>query len=172
MTKSPQRARDASKAKSATRQRKNIKRTSGPPKAVGRAYKTIGVTAEEFFKAWSRKDRAALIEVLIESLDAEAGDPDLEDGNDDKPNLAGYEHCLTCADDAEADYCDDEPSVGFCERELDETDDPRGEGVDEDGDDNQDDEPSLGWTAEEAARGRTYSGAMGRCFDLEGESAQ
>lgn len=129
MTKSPQRARDASKAKPAPRQRKNVKRTGEPPKGVGRAYKTIGVTAEEFFKAWSRKDRAALIDLLIDQLDAESSDPDLEDGADDEPNLAGYEHCLCCADDAEGDELEH-----------------GGEAVGEDDERGGDDEPSLGWT--------------------------
>ncbi len=114
MTQSTQRARDASKPKSATRQPKNKKRTSGLGKAgkcpspemqvaeFSRGKKVTGhlpsdkldltiikadhratdVTPDEFFKAWSRKDREALIEVLIDTLDAEAGDPDLEEPGD------------------------------------------------------------------------------------------
>lgn len=186
MTKSPQMARDASKAKSATRQRKNIKRTSEPPKAVGKAYKTIGMTAEDFFKAWSRKDREALIEVLIDSLDAtdgysmselEACEPtplqfldrfgdryederEADDAEPDDDEIRRHGSPSAGYHEDDEPDSDDEPSVGFDDRELDEADDPRGEGVNEDGDDNPDDEPSLGWTDEEAARGRTYSGSM------------
>jgi hypothetical protein len=38
--------------------------------------------------------------------------------------------------------------------------------------DDSDMEPSLGWTAEEAARGRTCAGTMGRCFDLEEDAGE
>jgi hypothetical protein len=63
------------------------------------------------------------------------------------------------SDDREADEGDKEPSLGFHipgggqenggstdDREGDPADDPRGEEVNEDGDGNPDDEPSLGWT--------------------------
>lgn len=94
-------------------------------------------------------------------------------------------------------YPDDEPSLGFIEnhpkgfetrpyRFAYATDEGRqdiGHGSDDDcegdehdgrepdgdAEDGGDDEPSLGWTSGEAARGRTYAGTLGESFDLEGE---
>lgn len=74
-----------SKAKSAVRQRKNEKRTSEAPTADNGPFVKTDITPEDFFKAWSRKKREALIDLLIEMSDAEAGDPDLE------PSLASVE---------------------------------------------------------------------------------
>jgi len=93
--------------------------------------KKVDITPDEFFKAWSRKDREALIEVLIDTLDAEAGDADLE------PSLGFLEPEITrngghskwpyYSDDArqdvsqgstcdgESDDGDDEPSLGSVE---------------------------------------------------------
>lgn len=130
MTKSTERARHASKPKSAVRHQKNKKRTGEAPKpAEGHVGKT-DITPEAFFLAWGRRRKEALIEVLIDSLDAADGDPDLEDGGD---------------------------------RELDAGEEPEIE--DEHGDGNPDYEPSLGWTAREAAFGR-YAEFNG-CVDLE-----
>jgi hypothetical protein len=181
-------------------------------------YRPTDITPEQFFQAWSRKEREALIELLIDSLDEIDGDPDredggdLEDGADDEPSLGTTEHLRqddvrlvgrdgwTCPDELEEDTADDEPSLGSagffheCNPYFDQrlwsygrTDDREGDpGCDDlepslcgihadDGpgggnDHEQDDsdmEPSLGWTAEEAARGRTCAGTVGRCFDLE-----
>jgi hypothetical protein len=85
--------------------------------------------------------------------------------------------------DAEQDNCDDEPSLGALPN-VDQTgwekhggDDREGDGCadDREGDElqhggegaHENDEPSLGWTDEEAARGRTYAGTMGSSADLE-----
>lgn len=195
MTKSTQRAHHASKPKSATRQRKNEARTSEPLKASKAEegipvtdHEPIDVTPEQFFKAWSRKDRAALIEVLIDSLDAEAGDPDIEDAGDAEPSLASLENHPSipetrrkvahrdysgdqsnwaggASNDCEVDDGDDEPSIGFDERELDDADDPKGEEVNEDGDGNPDDEYSLGWHNESAQRGNGWFNI--HCVDRE-----
>lgn len=78
MTKSPQRARDASKPKSDTIQRKNVKRTSEAPRADSGPFVKMDISPEDFFKAWSRKRREALIEILIASLDTLDPDPDAE----------------------------------------------------------------------------------------------
>ncbi|MDR6303962.1 hypothetical protein GGQ85_001661 [Nitrobacter vulgaris] len=124
MTKSTQRARHASESKSAIRQRTKNPRTSESAKAKDGLFVKTDVTPEEFFQAWSRKKREALIELLIDTLDAEASDPDLEDGGDTEPNLAGYELSSSLQDDAEGDELehggeaeqeDDESSHGFLE---------------------------------------------------------
>jgi hypothetical protein len=91
--------------------------------------------------------------------------------------------------DAELDRCDDEPALGSSNTHLNQTrwtegnsDDREGDGCadDREGDElshggeavKEDDEPSLGWTDEEASRGRTYAGSMGKSADLEdGEGA-
>lgn len=79
MTKSPQRARHASQAKTAIqRQRKSGARISKPLKDPDGSVVKTDITPEDFFKAWSRKQREALIEVLISSLDHTDGDADLE----------------------------------------------------------------------------------------------
>lgn len=131
--KATQLARDASKAKPGTNQRKNRKRTSKAPRDDSGPFIKIDIPPEDFFKAWSRKDRAALIEMLIESLDAESSDPDLEDGADDEPNLGGYQHCSSLQDDAEGDELEH-----------------GGEAVGEDDERGGDEEPSLGWTIDGA----------------------
>lgn len=113
MTKSTQRARDASKPESATKPQKNKKRTSGLTKAgkagigIPRAatHQPLDVTPEEFFRAWSREDKEALVEILIDELDRSEPDPDLEETGDAEPS-AGF-------DDPELDNADDEPSLGW-----------------------------------------------------------
>jgi hypothetical protein len=59
------------------------------------------------------------------------------------------------ADDKEPSLCGIHADSGYS-----------GTGEDQELDDS-DLEPSLGWTSAEAAHGRAYAGAMGRCFDLE-----
>jgi hypothetical protein len=138
MTKSTQRARYASKPKSAVRQRLYVK---------------TDITPEQLFQAWSRKEREALIDLLIDSLDEIDGDFDLEDGADDEPN-ADNEPSLGFPESSawwrfnrflghfhESECLDQERSAGGHEdRELDE-----GEREDDDSDleDDRDDEPVL-----------------------------
>lgn len=109
---------------------------------------------------------------------------------------AAVERLLALLDQIDG-YPDDEPSLGFIEnhpkgfetrpyRFAYATDEGRqdiGQGADDDcegdehdgrepdcdSEDGGDDEPSLGWTGGEAARGRTYAGTLGESFDLEGE---
>jgi hypothetical protein len=90
------------------------------------------VAAEELSKAWSRKERAALIELLIDSLDEEADDADLE------PSLGFLEPDLTSSDNG---YTDDARQ-----------DIPQGSTSD--GEDGGDDEPSLGFQAGDLFVGR------------------
>jgi hypothetical protein len=101
--------------------------------------------------------------------------------NQEKSYLTGY-----CEVDAELDTADDEPSLASTaahERDNQErwtegnVDDREGDGCadDREGDElehggeavHENDEPSLGWTGEEAARGMTYAGTMGRSADCE-----
>jgi hypothetical protein len=123
------------------------------------------VSPEDFFKAWSRKEREALVELLIESFDAEAGDPDLE------PSLGfrageqfvgrGCEHGET-GDDREVE--DEHDEEGW-DREGDELE----HGGDEhDGcEPDVDLEPSLGWTCA-ASEG---NGAWGSDNDREADGS-
>ncbi len=143
MTKSTQRAYHASKKT----------RASESPKSREGLFVKTDVTPEQFFQAWSRKDREALIDLLIDSLDETDGDPDREDGGDDEPSLAACENHPDyyargsqlhwtqgnsderegdgCADDRE-DVCEDEGAEhDGCEPEV-------------------DGEPSLGWTIDGA----------------------
>lgn len=83
--------------------------------------KPVPVTPEEFFRAWSRKDKEALVEVLIASLDQADADPDLEpllgapevrDGHERR----AYVWARGATDDREGDAgCDDREDV--CEDE-------------------------------------------------------
>ncbi|WP_438277676.1 hypothetical protein [Nitrobacter sp.] len=83
--------------------------------------KPVPVTPEEFFRAWSRKDTEALVEVLIASLDKADADPDLEsllgapevrDGHERR----AYVWARGATDDREGDAgCDDREDV--CEDE-------------------------------------------------------
>jgi hypothetical protein len=101
--------------------------------------------------------------------------------NQEKSYLTGY-----CTVDAELDTADDEPSLGsVAEHERDSqerwvegnVDDREGDGCadDREGDElehggeavHENDEPSLGWTDEEAARGKAYAGSMGDQVDRE-----
>jgi hypothetical protein len=112
MTKSTERARHASKPKSAVRHRKNKKRTGEAPKpAEGEVGKT-DITPEAFFLAWGRRRKEALIEVLIDSLDAADGDPDLEDGGDREPDAGEEPEVENEHGDGNPD---DEPSLGWTE---------------------------------------------------------
>jgi hypothetical protein len=120
-------------------------------------------------------------------------DDDREPLGDEEPSLGSFDQVTNqeksyltdyCEVDAELDTADDEPSLGSAaeherdnqerwaegnrdDREGDEHDgrepeDEGGEAV------HENDEPSLGWTDEEAARGRTYAGSMGpNRVDLE-----
>ncbi len=165
MTKSPQRARSASKAKPVVRQRKIVKRPSESPRPDDAALVKTDVSPEDFFKAWSRKEREALVELLIESFDAEAGDPDLE------PSLGfrageqfvgrGCEHGEN-SDDREVE--DEHDEEGW-DREGDELE----QGGDEhDGcEPDAEGEPSLGWTIA-ASEGR---GAWGSDNDREADGS-
>ena len=101
-------------------------------------------------------------------------------------------HAWSADIDAELDSCDDEPSLaapnqynggGQTDWAAGTKDDREGDGCadDREGDEEQhggeagheNDEPSLGWTDEEAARGRTCAGTMGLSYDLEeGAGAQ
>lgn len=160
MTKSTERARHASKPKSAVRHRKNKKRTGEAPKpAEGHVGKT-DITPEAFFLAWGRRRKEALIEVLIDSLDAADSDPDLEDGGDAEPSLGSVSSCYGGGD--QTDWSDgrgdDLEDSGLGNDDLEE--------VNEDSDGNPDNEPSIGWTAAEASRG-VYSGWGERTADLE-----
>ncbi|MGB3271823.1 MAG: hypothetical protein WBA66_02845 [Xanthobacteraceae bacterium] len=164
-TNGPQRPTGAISARPATRQRKNKTRISEPLQ-VNKAETGIPVT--DFFKTWPRKDREALIEVLIDTLDADAGDPD------DEPSLGFVENHPTPpfdsdhwwpfktsdgrqdidqgkGDDREDEHDgreppeDDEPSIGYDEGELNEGDD----------------EPDLGFL--ECFTGSGRSGNAGGC---------
>jgi hypothetical protein len=83
--------------------------------------KPVPVTPEEFFRAWSQKDKEALVEVLIASLDQADADPDLEpllgapevrDGHERR----AYIWARGATDDREDDAgCDDREDV--CEHE-------------------------------------------------------
>ncbi|ORE88182.1 hypothetical protein [Aurantimonas sp. 22II-16-19i] len=57
------------------------------------------------------------IEALINLLDELDGDPDLEDGADDEPDLGGHGHDTDAGwqHDLERDDADDEPSLGRLE---------------------------------------------------------
>lgn len=115
MTKSTERARHASKPKSAVRHRKNKKRTGEAPKpAEGQVGKT-DITPEAFFLAWGRRRKEALIEVLIDSLDAADGDPDLEDGGDREPDAGEEPEVENEHGDGNPD---NEPSIGWTAAEA------------------------------------------------------
>jgi hypothetical protein len=117
------------------------------------------------------------------------------DGDDDAEASLGWteqearwgKHAWTADIDAELDGCDAEPSLGALSN-IDQSgwekaggDDREGDGCadDREGDEcvhggegvQEDDEPSLGWTEEEAARGRMCAGTMGQSADLELEEA-
>lgn len=144
-------------------------KTGRSGRAKGNTYEPTDVTPADFFKAWSRKEREALIEVLIDTLDAEAGDADLEETGDVEPSLGSIE-------DHPNPYCDgydlhggrdqsDWATGNLDDREGDEHD-GREPDDDEGGEsEKEDNEPSLGWTATEAAFG-SYVEING-CEDLE-----
>ncbi|MEC5383709.1 hypothetical protein VSX64_23455 [Aurantimonas sp. C2-6-R+9] len=100
-----------------------------------------------FFTSMRRQRLEEVIEIAIALLDAMDGDTDLEETGDLEPYLAwvgaGPGVCFT-DDDREDDECD------------------RGEP-------GEDDEPSLGWTDEEAERGTDYSPIASRLPLLDGE---
>ncbi len=117
-------------------------------------------------------------------MDDREGDP-----ADTEPSLgwtdqeARWGRHATPADvDTELDASDDEPSLGSIDGNQEgwaagKTDDREGDGCadDREGDElvhggeavHENDEPSLGWTDEEAARGRTYAGTTGQSADFE-----
>lgn len=141
------------------KQRKSETRIGEPLNTPDGPFVKTDITPEDFFKAWSRKDKEALVEVLISSLDQADGDSDLE------PLLGapevreyherrGHVWARGATDDREGDPgCDDREDV--CEDE----------GSEHDGS-----EPSLGWTdGEAAAGGRVYAGSFGSGHDLEDE---
>jgi hypothetical protein len=102
-------------------------------------------------------------------------EPSLGSSNDYHGNGASYQNCTSNVVDGEGPEEDLEPSLGSLgglvwggnsdEREEDPADGR--EEVNEDGDGRPDDEPSLGWTDEEAARGRTCAGCYGNDADRE-----
>ena len=177
MTKSTQRARDASKAKSATAQRKNRKRTSKSSRADSGHFVKTDIAPEDF-KAWSRKRREALIEVLIASLDATDPDPDLEPAlgwqgatgflgestNQDDPDF----HLNADAGIGLGSEPDqhDEPSLGWTEMVRQDGENWHGAGHDLELD-HADKEPELGWCNE---TGRHYSGSP--AIDAEATSPE
>lgn len=119
------------------------------------------------------------------------------DGDEDDASYpeSGCRLCTPGEDDEDSDADEDddpaEPSLGFLERHPTLYSDGRDQSGNQDwlyaglGGDREDehdgaepeneggeavkedDEPSLGWTDEEAARGRTYAGSMGQMADLE-----
>lgn len=127
-------------------------------------YQSTDVTPEQFFEAWSRKDREALIDLLIDSLDETDGDADREDGGDDEPSLAACENhpdyyargsqlhwTQGNSDEREGDDGDDREDV--CEDE----------GAEHDGcEPDEDGEPSLGWTVD---------GVLGNSDGMDREAA-
>lgn len=137
-------------------------------------YQPTDITPEHFFQAWSRKRREALIEMLIDTFDAEDGDSDHEDEGCDEPVLAAPENHATVPYDSwwgldpRRDKSGDQShwaqgSSSDCEGDEHdgrEPDDNEGGEAEK-----EDYEPSLGWTAAEAAFG-TYAGTNG-CIDLE-----
>jgi len=88
----------------------------------------------------------------------EDGEPSLGSSNDSHGNGTSYEP-TTSIIDAEGPEDDLEPSIGYDVEPAEQ--------------DTGNDEPSLGWTDEEAARGRTYAGSYGNSTDCEqGEPAR
>ncbi len=154
---------------------------SAPPDNL---YVRTDIVPEQLFQALGRLRRqaAADIERLIAFLDETDGDADFEAAVDDEPagddefagdetepslgavenhpNLAHYQSwddrpfrsTSGTQDDWSAGNTDDREHC--VDREEDDSHDGREPG---DGDE----EPSLGWTPEEAARGRVYAGSMG-----------
>lgn len=118
--------------------------SDGPEESL---YRRTDIAPEAFFRALGRLRRGAGRDRrLLRFLDETEPDPDLE------PYLAGYSLEM---DDREGGESEDEGADGADDREGDELQ-HGGKAA------NEDDEPSLGWTDEEAACGRTYAGAMGK----------
>ena len=106
----------------------------------------MGIHETHAFVTSMRRQRLEeVIEIAIALLDAMDGDQDLEETGDLEPYLAaaGADYAGS-TDDREDDECD------------------RGEP-------GEDDEPSLGWTDEEAERGIGYSPLASRQPFLDGE---
>jgi hypothetical protein len=114
-------------------------------------------------------------------IDAE---PSLGSFDSMSDQIKAWQTGLNADVDCELDRCDDEPNLGSANTHLNQSrwtegnsDEREGDGCadDREGDEvthggeavKEDDEPSLGWTDEEAAHGRMYAGAMGRSADLE-----
>lgn len=99
------------------------------------------------FPTTRRQHLEQMIEIAIALLDAIDGDPDLEETGDLEPYLAwvGAGPGVCCTDgDREDDECDK-------------------------GEPEQDDEPSLGWTDEEAEKGTGYAYLASRLPFIDGE---
>lgn len=98
--------------------------------------------------------------------DLERDDSDDEDGADDEPSLGAAEYHPSVFDPYAFSWRGDQTRwaiSGRDDREGDDADDPRGEEVNEDGDDKPDDEPSLGWTVD---------GCFAGASDLEADHAE
>lgn len=147
-----------------------------PAATAGESYRQTDVTPDEFFRAWSRAEREALIEVLIDTLDLESDcDEDSavdDDGCDeaelersfagitaDDAGLPGY----NCEDELEADdrggEADSEWSLGSVATsettsqehwsaglESDREEEHDGREPENEHGDDSDYEPSLGWS--------------------------
>jgi hypothetical protein len=161
--------------------------------AIGRLRKEARDEIDKLIRFLDDSDNHMELEEAVD--DVPCDDSELEAGDgDDEPSLCGVSadigrgpSCIS-GEDLEGDdtpngeSAEDEPSLGSSctgedatqelwvtggrsDLEGDEHDGREPE--DEQYDGKADDEPSLGWTDEEAARGRTYAGAMGRSCDME-----
>ncbi|WP_182915373.1 hypothetical protein [Rhodopseudomonas palustris] len=118
-----------------------------------RQYHPTDVSPEQLFAAWSRRDREALIDVLIESLDAADADPDLEPAGDDEPTLGSIAEHTNWAGGS----TDDREGDDGC-------DDREGDELQHGGDEHDGCEPDV--DAEDAL-GWTIDGALGYSGDHE-----
>jgi hypothetical protein len=161
MTKSTQRARGASKPKSAIRQRAKKNLASESLKASKGRYRKTDIEPEDFFKAWSREELGALIELLIESLDAESGDPDLEETGDAEPSLGFQAGDIHVGRGCEHGCPSDDREI---EDEHDEdTHDQEDDGLQQGEGDTSDYEPILGWTESGHIHATRQGDADGEC---------
>jgi hypothetical protein len=115
-----------------------------------------------------RAELESRIEELITLLDVLDDDPDLEDGNDDEPSLAGYTAVNARLEhDLESDTSDDEPSCGWTHYEAttgDYAPTDQNSGEEENGGDTEPNGDEADFTG--------YEGELdlsgGRCFDGSG----
>jgi hypothetical protein len=155
--------------------------------AIGRLRKEARDEIDRLIRFLDESDNHMAIEDC--AVDDDPCD-DADEGNAE-PSLGWTEqearwgkHANPADIDAELDTCDDEPALGSVNTYHNHTrwtegnaDDREGDGCadDREGDElvhggeavHENDEPSLGWTDEEAAIGRTYAGTMGLSADLE-----